>query len=348
MMCLCVAVLVAAAQKIQINSKVVNVGKTGYMVPVTATFELKNKTGKHLVISEVKTDCGCTAADYPAKSIGNGDKFTITMTYDARMLGHFKKQAFVYSNGMKEPLCLTMEGVVLAELKDYSKTYPYAFGDLLADADNLEFDDVDKGEHREAVINIVNNSEVAMTPNLLHLPPYLTALAQPETLAPGRMGKMTVTLNSQNLHDFGLTQTTIYLASQLGEKVSSATELPVSVVLVPNTAGFEGINKQYAPKMELSADSVLLGMVGGKRLKSGTIVLTNRGRLPLNISSLQLFTKGVKVTLGKSELQPQESTKLKVTLTDRNVLLKARQKPRVLMITNDPDHSKVVIKVTVK
>ena len=130
-MCLCVAVLVAAAQKIQINNKVVNVGKTGHMVPVTATFELKNKTGKHLVISEVKTDCGCTAADYPAKSIGNGDKFTITMTYDARMLGHFKKQAFVYSNGMKEPLCLTMEGVVLAELKDYSKTYPYAFGDLL-------------------------------------------------------------------------------------------------------------------------------------------------------------------------------------------------------------------------
>jgi hypothetical protein len=60
-----------------------------------------------------------------------------------------------------------------------------------------------------------------------------------------------------------------------------------------------------------------------------------------------MFTKGMKVTLDRRELQPGESTKLKVTV-DREQVLKARQRPRVLMITNDPDHSKVVIKVNVK
>ena len=336
------------AQKLIADEPVVNVGKTGYQVPVTATFELKNKGSRHLVIESVKPDCGCTSVDYPRRSVNAGEKFTITMTYDAQMLGHFCKQAAVYSNGSKEPFYLTMEGVVLAELKDYSNTYPYAFGDLLADMDNVEFDDVNKGERPEVVINIVNNGEKVMTPNVLHLPSYLTAVAEPETLAPGRGGKITLTLNSQNIHDFGLTQTTVYLASQLGENVSGDIELPVSAVLLPNTVGYGDNYKQFAPRLQLSTDSIVLGKIDGKTKKQEVIMMTNVGRLPLKISSLQMFTPGLKVTLDSRELQPQQSVRLKVAIADRNALLKARQRPRVLMITNDPEHAKVVLRVNVK
>ncbi len=327
---------------------VVNVGKTGYQIPVTATFELKNNSSRRLVIDRVKTDCGCTQAEFPRKAIAAGEKYTVSMTYDARMLGHFSKQAAVYYAGQTQPVYLTMEGVVLAELKDYSRTHPYAFGEMLADQDNVEFDDVNKGERHQTVINIVNNGEKAMTPNVLHLPPYLSADVQPDTLLPGRAGQVTLTLNSQEIHDFGLTQTTVYLASQLGQKVSDNIELPVSVVLLPSTIGFEGANKQYAPSLRLSADSLTLGMVNGRKRKSGIITLTNTGRLPLTISSLQMFTRGLKVTLDNRELQPQQSAKLKIAIDDRHLLLKARQRPRVLMITNDPDHAKVVIRVGIK
>jgi hypothetical protein len=182
---------------------------------------------------------------------------------------------------------------------------------------------------------------------MLHLPPYLTAFSIPEKLEPGKSGKLTLTPNSQHLNNFGLTQTSIYLAEQLSDKVSNETEFPVSVVLLPNATLFEGKNKQYAPRLEFSADSLTLGMVGKKNIKKGVITLTNKGRLALKISSLQMFTKGMKVTLNKRELQPGESTKLQVSI-DRDEVLKARQRPRVLMITNDPDHSKMVIKVGVK
>ena len=59
MITLCLTTLMASAQKIQIEKETVNVGKTGFEVPVTATFELKNKGNRHLTIREVKTDCGC-------------------------------------------------------------------------------------------------------------------------------------------------------------------------------------------------------------------------------------------------------------------------------------------------
>jgi hypothetical protein len=270
------------------------------------------------------------------------------MTYDARLLGHFTKQMAVYRVGSDEPVILKMQGIVVPEMTDYSKNYPYTFGDLLADVNNVEFDNVNKGDHPEVEIRVLNSGSSVMTPNIQHLPPYLTAMATPETLTPGKTGKVILTLNTEKVQDFGLTQTTVYLAERLGEKVSSETELPVSVVLSPNTTLYAGGNKQYAPKMELSVDSLSLGRLGGKNRKSGVITITNTGRTALNISSLQMFTKGMKVTLDKRELQPRETAKLKIAVTDRNQLLKARQKPRVLMITNDPDHSKVVIKVNVK
>ena len=90
LMTLCMVTLVASAQRLQIAKSTVNVGKTGFEIPVTATFELKNKGGRHISITDVKPDCGCTKVEYPKKNISGGESFTISMTYDARLLGHFR------------------------------------------------------------------------------------------------------------------------------------------------------------------------------------------------------------------------------------------------------------------
>ena len=49
-----------AAQKLTINKTTIDVGKTGYMVPVTATFELRNKSNKPMNISDLRPEFGCT------------------------------------------------------------------------------------------------------------------------------------------------------------------------------------------------------------------------------------------------------------------------------------------------
>ncbi|MBQ8097352.1 MAG: DUF1573 domain-containing protein [Prevotella sp.] len=333
----------AAAQKLSINKTTIDVGKTGFEVPVTATFELRNKSLKTIEISELKTDCGCTTVDAPKQTIAPGERFTISLTYDARLLGHFTKQVAVYSNATREPVYLKMKGVVLADMVDYSNRYPYDMGGMLASVNNVEFDDVKKGENREVEINLMNNTEADMTPNMLHMPSWLHALALPEKLEPNRSGKMILTLNSEEVHNYGLTQVSIYLAKKLGEKISSETEIPVSVVLLPDMSQFEGQNREQAPKLHLSAQSLNLD----RHHKQGTIILTNKGQSKLCITSLQMFTGGVKVKLAKQELQPGESTKLRVTIIPEQIR-KARSKPRVLMITNDPENAKVVITINVE
>ena len=331
----------AWAQKLSINKTTIDVGKTGFEVPVTATFELRNKSLKTMTIDRLETDCGCTTVDGP-KSVGAGERFTISLTYDAKLLGHFTKQVALYSNATREPVYLKMKGVVLEDVVDYSNRYPYDMNGLLSSENNVEFDDVKKGQTREIEINLLNNTEENMTPNILHMPTWLHALAMPETLEPNRSGKIILTLNSEEVHNYGLTQVSVYLAKRIGERISDETEIPVSVVLVPE-ANFEGQDRQLAPHLHLSAEELSLDA----HHKNGTIIMTNNGKSALKISSLQMFTGGVKVKLPKSELQPGESTKLRVTIIPDQIR-KARSQPRILMITNDPENAKVVITINVE
>ena len=334
------------AQRLTVKNTTVDVGATGYEQPVTATFELRNKGLRRLVIESVKPDCGCTSVEFP-KEVGIGDKFVIRMTYDARQLGHFQKMCQVKSNGTKKPFYLTMKGVVKTDMRDYSGEYPIAMGDLLLDADAIEFDDVNKGDVPVKEIHIFNNGKKAMRPNLMHLPAYLTAITSPDHLLPGRSATITVKLLSDKLRDYGLTKTTLYVAHNPGDKVSQDRAIEVATVLLPDMKQFEKTNKALAPVLNMSETDVDFTDFGGKPKKSATVTLTNEGQSPLKISSLQLFTAGLKVTLSKSEIAPGQSTHLKITGTAAE-LQKLRTRPRILMITNDPDHAKVVVNIKLK
>ena len=340
------AMMPASAQKLTVVNTTVNCGRTGFQQPVTATFELRNKGLRKLLIESVKPDCGCTAVEFP-KEVGIGEKFTIKLTYDARQLGHFQKMAAVTSNGNKTPLYLTMKGVVLAEMLDYTGDYPVTMGDLLLDKAELEYDDVNKGDTPVQEIHIMNNGTTKMTPNVMHLPPYLSAIVKPETLAPGRSGTISVMLDSEKLRDYGLTQTSVYIAKQLGEKVNADNEMGVSAILLPDLKRFEETNKAQAPQLQISATDIDFTDFGSRSKKTADVILTNTGQSSLNISSLQMFTTGLKVTLGKRAIAPGQSTTLKVTGYAAQ-LTKVRTRPRILMITNDPDHSKVVINIRLK
>ena len=301
---LLLAALPVAAQKLVSVKTTVDAGVTGYQQPITAVFEFQNKSHRKLRISKVVPDCNCTIVDYPTGDIGGNDKFQIRMTYNARQLGHFDKQAAIVSNGSTQPVYIRMKGVVLAELQEFTGSYNIEMGELRLDKSELEFDDINRGDVQQQVIHLYNSGSRVLQPNLMHLPAYLTAItspdhltavASPETLSPGRAGKITVTLNSDKLHDYGLTQTSVYLAAKLGEKVSRDKEIPVSAVLLPS---FEGQSKQLLhnpARLQLSEETVDIHFEG-KSKKTEIIDVTNVGQSELNITSLQMFTSGLKIS----------------------------------------------------
>ncbi|MGI6243362.1 MAG: DUF1573 domain-containing protein [Prevotella sp.] len=336
----------ANAQEISTENKVIDCGQVIFKSPVTAEFEVQNSGAQPFVINNVRTSCGCTTVDYPKNPILPGRTFIVKITYDAKQMGHFNKQIGIYGNGSQQPLMLSIRGVVVAEIVDFQGQYSFRLGDMMTDANNIEFDNVNRGDRPMQKIHIKNVSSDIAEPVIMHLPDYLSAEVSPSKIAPGHSGTVTITLDSQRLRDLGLTQTSVYLGAFPGDKIAPEKEIPVSTVLLP---GFEYMTEEalvYAPKMRLSAASLEFGNMGSRGKKKGDIEITNEGRSTLKIISLQMFTTGLEVSLNKTEIAPGDKAKLKVTAIAEQ-LKKARSKPRVLMITNDPENTKVVININV-
>ena len=179
----------------------------------------------------------------------------------------------------------------------------------------------------------------------MHLPRYLTMEKTPNVLQKGEKGTIKLTLDTKELADFGLTQTSVYLARFAGDKVGEDNEIPVSAILLPEFNNLSSYEISRAPAIKLSANSIDFGPKLVKKNKANQdIIVTNTGKSTLVIGKLQVFNPAVSVNLKKSTLQPGESTKLRVSI-NKNSAVKNKQQMRILMITNDPTHSKVIINV---
>ena len=343
----CLVVSAAAQARFTSNTQEHRLGQIEWKHPVTAEFVITNTGDRPLVMSEVEPDCACAVAQWTQTPIAPGGKGTVSVTFDAEALGHFYKSVAVITNAEPHVVYLSLSGEVVQEIKDFSRTHPYLIGDIRLDQETLDFPDAHRGEHPVLQLGVANLSALPYEPVLMHLPPYLSAEYYPEVLAGGRMGKIMLTLDSEKLRQMGLTQASIYLAREMGDKVSDENEIVVSSVLLPDFSSLSVEDRELAPNMVLSADTVDLGEMGRKRKKSATLTIQNTGKRNLEIRALQVFNKALAVELSNRNIGPGETAKLKVTVLAR-YLKKAKNRPRVLLITNDPAHSKEIITVNVK
>ena len=335
-----------AQAQITFDKKVHEFGAVLWKNPVTATFTITNSGDKPLVISNVTTSCGCTVANWTKTPIAPGASGVVSSTFDSKALGRFQKSIGIYSNASERPIYLAIRGEVTADPKNYTVTHPYEIGPIRLDKESLEFDDAHKGDKLEMDLLVANTTEAVYTPVLMHLPPYLSAVAIPEKIARGRSGKIRVTLDTEKLPKFGLTTATVYLSRFMGDKVGEENAIPVSAVLLPDFSRLSQQELQNPPVIELSSTELTFPALGEREKKAQTVMIKNTGKRNLEITDLQVFNSVLGVHLKKHVLKPGASTKLKITAFGKN-LKRVKGTPRVLMITNDPNCPKVIIKVNV-
>lgn len=340
--------LPASAQKITTQHEVVDCGQVKFRHPVTAEFVMKNEGNKPLVIHNMLKSCGCTEVEYPKKSIAAGESFVVKAVYDAKQMGTFNKQVCLYTNAADEPFILSMRGRVVSNVVDFAGPYNEMLGEIKSDVQEVEFDDVNRGDRPVQRIHIFNPTDQMMEPVVMHLPNYLQAQVSPSKVAPRHSAVVTLVLDSKKLRDLGLKQTSIYLGERPGDKIAPEKEIVVSSVLLPAFDNMTAAKKALAPKAELSTTNLDLGSFGNRKKLKGEVLITNKGKSNLEIRSMQMFTMGLQVQLKKSKIEPGETVKMKVTVVKPDLKKSRAKNPRILMITNDPDNAKVVVKIHVK
>lgn len=79
------------------------------------TFKFTNRGRAPIVISKVKTTCGCTVPTYPKQAILPGESATIDIKYATNRVGTFSKSITVISNADQAQKKLRIKGNVIAK-----------------------------------------------------------------------------------------------------------------------------------------------------------------------------------------------------------------------------------------
>lgn len=76
-------------------------------------------TGKEpLILSSVKSSCGCTVPSWPREPIMPGKKETIKVKYDTGRMGPINKTVTVMSNAKNTPIVLKITGNIIQKPQD--------------------------------------------------------------------------------------------------------------------------------------------------------------------------------------------------------------------------------------
>lgn len=78
----------------------------------TYEFQFTNTGTEPLVLSNVRSSCGCTVPKWPREPIGAGETATIEVKYNTTRVGSFNKSITVYSNASEQPIVLHIKGKV--------------------------------------------------------------------------------------------------------------------------------------------------------------------------------------------------------------------------------------------
>ncbi|MCF8373076.1 MAG: DUF1573 domain-containing protein [Bacteroidales bacterium] len=100
------------AVEITFEKTIHDFGKIPYRGNGECEFVFKNTGKDPLVLTNVKTSCGCTVPTWPREPIEKKKDGTIKIKYDTKRQGAFTKTITVFSNASNSPVQLTIRGDV--------------------------------------------------------------------------------------------------------------------------------------------------------------------------------------------------------------------------------------------
>lgn len=91
-----------------------NFGTITFGEPASYSFVFTNSGTEPLIITNVRSTCGCTVPQWNTQKIAPGASDTITVSYDTKRSGGFSKGITVYTNAVNKEVILIIEGEVTA------------------------------------------------------------------------------------------------------------------------------------------------------------------------------------------------------------------------------------------
>ncbi len=316
-------------------------------------FTIKNTGNSPLVITRVTASCGCARPEWSKEPIAPGKTGELKIIFDPKgRPGPFYKTVSVYSNGNKGSFTLSIRGNVKPKNLQPVFTYPYSIGELKLHTKTILYSTVRPEEMLSERINILNDTQKALTVNLGKLPNYFNVEVIPQTLQPGETGEIMIELDGKAIKRKGRISAQLPVTVISSDQKESSGHIQIAANIIDNFNKLSSSEKAQAPIAHLSGTLLEFGqlptknsiipLIGGKATISFDI--SNTGKSPLYIYSVTSDDDRLDISGGRRELKPGATATFKVSVRAKDV--KTKLESLINVVCNDPNGPVRLIKVT--
>lgn len=169
--------------------------------PVTATFTVKNVSGKALLIYNVVSSCGCTNVEWTRKPINPGETGTIKATFKNDEKGYpFDKSLTAYFSGLKQPVILRLKGVSHDKALSLEELYPIRFGDLAFKKVDIKGGNLSQEQQKSGTMKVANLGKKPISVKFSDVSEGLFVRVTPDPVPARSTARMDFTVTADRNH----------------------------------------------------------------------------------------------------------------------------------------------------
>lgn len=320
---------------------------------VTAYFDFKNEGTAPLVITNVRTSCGCTRPTWPKEPIEPGQSGTISATYRASTRPYyFQKTITVYSNDPdNQTVTLTITGNVTPKPTNPADRYTVKMGDLSLKDKKINFGMLQQGVEVTRSIEYANFTDHEITLDVFVLSDYefLRYEITNPTLQPNQSGNVNFIIDTKACQ-VGPTDFAAYFMvnGQLVKTDDYKVDLSINV-----NEDFSSLTEQErreAPIVEIE-NKLDMGVIASGKSAKKTLTVGNVGVKALNVRRAYCSVpEQISISVPRSASALKNGKKASLTVTVSALTNGQPQEPgsysrMVSVYTNDPSHPKTNITI---
>lgn len=304
---------------------------------ITYSFEFTNTGKAPVIITDVKSSCGCTTPEWTKQPVPPGKKGSVKAIFDPKdRPGIFDKEITVSTT--TEQVKLKISGEVLPKTKGTADLYPRVIGTLRLKSLNIPFANIYSTTTPTDSLPVINTGSSNLSLTFGNVPAHITLTARPQTLKPNESGFIVCTYSAAKKNDWGYVTDKVKILLNGAE--NKGNEITVSASIDED---FSAVNEASAPIAQFASRSVAVGNVKAGESKEFSVSITNSGKGDLLLRKILSNCDCITFSNAPKSIKAGQTVALTATFNSK---VKGKINKNITIITNAPKQASTVIRVS--